>query len=134
VKAQFKIAWRAAGMGEKLAIGSMDGRSVWEMANYLANVENYRAAPPTLAGVTALGKASRTGGVTTRSSARAAAAAAVPARVNRLDGDTYEHDTSTGLRGLADDFDERMEHFGQTLLLTANGQEEEEPVWGAMEH
>jgi hypothetical protein len=46
----------------------------------------------------------------------------------------YEHDTSTGMKGLAEDFDERMEHIGQTLLLTANGQEEEDPVWGAMEH
>jgi hypothetical protein len=63
VEALFKIACREAGMGETLALGSMDRKSVWEMARFLDNAENSRAPPPTtVTGASERGRRTRSAG------------------------------------------------------------------------
>jgi hypothetical protein len=44
-------------LGELLAVGRRDTGSVWDMANYLATVENFRTAPTSIQQAAALGRA-----------------------------------------------------------------------------
>jgi hypothetical protein len=57
IKAQFLISCQDAGLGELLAVGRRDTGSVWDMANYLASVENWRTASASIQRAAARGRA-----------------------------------------------------------------------------